>query len=394
MRKQLGLYIHFPFCIQKCHYCDFLSFPYTKNTVKSYLDSLFKEIRAAASYHDEFDISTLFIGGGTPSLMEADDLLRLMEALQSSFHMEKAGEITLEANPGTLSMAKLKAARKSGINRLSLGLQSCRNVELKLLGRIHTYEQFLKQFEYARLAGFDNINIDMMSALPGQTLSDYEETLDGILDLEPEHISAYSLTIEEGTPFFNRYNVEFFQDLPSESCERQMYHLTNHKLSEKGYHRYEISNYAKTGFESNHNMGYWMRKNYLGLGLGAHSLVDNTRFSVPRELGLYLKFWNQPKQISNMAKYYYENLETLTLAAQMEEYMFLGFRLTRGIERNKFLSTFGISVDSVYGEVIKKHIKDKLIEETKDKQRLYLTARGIDISNYVLADFILEGSVN
>jgi len=390
MRKQLGLYIHFPFCIQKCQYCDFLSFPYKKSIVKSYLGSLYKEIQSAALPYNEFDVSTIFIGGGTPSLMESDELLRLMEVVESSFHLERTGEITLEANPGTLTMAKLKAAQKSGINRLSIGLQSCHNAELKLLGRIHTYEQFHEQFEQARLAGFDNINIDIMSALPGQTLLDYEKTLDCILDLKAEHISAYSLTLEEGTPFFDRYDTEKAKYLPTESCERQMYHLTNHKLSKKGYNRYEISNYAKPGFKSKHNIGYWRRENYLGLGLGAHSMVDNIRFTVTKKLDAYLKFWDQSNQERDLATLYYEDKDHLTLQAQIEEYMFLGLRLKEGIKRNEFCKNFGVPLDCIYQEMISKHIQQGLLKESKDRQRLFLTRRGIDVSNYVLADFILE----
>jgi len=390
MRKQLGLYIHFPFCVQKCHYCDFLSFPYSKNTAKAYLDCLYKEIQSTASLYSEFDVATTFIGGGTPSIMALNDLQRLMEAVKGSFNIKNTDEITLEANPGTLSMAKLEEARKSGINRLSIGLQSCDDAELQLLGRIHTYEQFCEQFEYARAAGFDNINIDVMSALPRQTLSDYEATLDGILDLEPEHISAYSLIIEEGTPFFDKYGDRLGKDMPSEACERQMYHLTHRKLSGNGYNRYEISNYAKPGFKCGHNIGYWKRRDYLGLGLGAHSMVDNIRFSVPVKLDEYLDFWKRPKRALDLDTIYYQDVDRLTVPTQIEEYMFLGFRLTEGIVREEFYQTFGVPLDDVYGEVISKHIRQNLIVESKNKQRLFLSSRGIDISNYVLADYILD----
>ena len=289
-RGPLGLYLHFPFCVRKCRYCDFLSFPSDEAGREAYLQRLKKEIIVRGEKYQDYTIETLFIGGGTPSLMTGQQLTELLDTVRTAFHVSPSGEWTMECNPGTTDAETLKIYRAAGINRLSFGLQSMNDEELKYLGRIHTAKQFLDNYQAARKAGFENINIDLMSALPGQTTDSWLDTLKKAAALEPEHLSAYSLIIEEGTPFWKLYGDDRSGEadvegiiadggagqqgkaaipaLPDEDSEREMYHLTKRILAEQGYERYEVSNYARKGFECRHNLMYWRRKDYLGLGLG------------------------------------------------------------------------------------------------------------------------------
>ena len=299
-KRPLGLYLHFPFCVRKCRYCDFLSFPSDEAGREIYLERLKEEIKARGAIYQDYNIETLFIGGGTPSLMTGQQLTELLDTVRASFHVSPVGEWTMECNPGTTDAETLRIYRNAGINRLSFGLQSMNDEELKYLGRIHTAKQFAENYQAARRVGFENINIDLMSALPGQTTASWMDTLNKAAAFEPEHLSAYSLIIEEGTPFWDLYGDDRSGEanadgiiadggagqqgkaaipaLPDEDSERQMYHLTKRILAEKGYERYEISNYARKGFECRHNLIYWQRKDYLGLGLGAASMVGNRRF--------------------------------------------------------------------------------------------------------------------
>lgn len=381
--RPLELYVHIPFCIRKCQYCDFLSGPSSKEERREYVTELCQKIRTYKKLAGSYHVVSIFIGGGTPSILEAEQITAIFEAIRDTFIVDEGAEITVEMNPGTVTEEKLTAYRQAGINRLSIGLQSAKDEELRILGRIHTYEEFLDTYRLAREKGFGNINVDLMSAIPGQTVEGWEDTLRKVVKLGPEHISAYSLIIEEGTPFYEIYVKGRAGDessgkaakereeadlcagrLPDEEEERQMYRQTKEILKEYGYHRYEISNYALPGYECRHNLGYWNRTEYLGIGTGAASLMDNKR-------------WD-----------YGEEPMVLSMKEQMEEYMFLGLRKTQGVSKTKFADEFGRRMDTVYGEVLEKMYGMRLMEETDDFVRL--TDRGIDVSNAVMCEFLLE----
>lgn len=381
----LSLYVHIPFCVKKCNYCDFLSFPASEEVRKEYVDKLCEEIESEAALYPDNRVKSVFFGGGTPTVLSVGQLTAVLGKIKECFRFDAdRAEITLECNPGTADEQSLKKFREAGFNRLSIGLQSARNGELRTLGRIHSYEDFLKTYRSARKAGFRNINIDVMSALPGQTLNSYWETLNRVLALSPEHISAYSLIIEEGTPFYEKYaeadrkRQRDGQDpghlLPTEEEERAMYELTGGLLEKNGYYRYEISNYARPGYESRHNTVYWERGNYLGLGLGAASMVENCRFSNTDRLEEYLAGGRK------------RNLQYLTRPEQMEEFMFLGLRMMKGISCREFAEAFHTNIEDVYGKVFEKLIKQNLIK--KEGDRIFLTKTGIDVSNTVLAEFL------
>ena len=381
MKRELEIYIHIPFCVQKCKYCDFLSSPAPKEVQDAYMEALCQEILGRSVEYKEYCITTVFIGGGTPTAVNPTWIKRILEHLKQEYTVTDNAEITMEMNPGTVTKQALEIYKSCGINRLSIGLQSANDKELGILGRIHTYREFLDSFSMAREAGFDNINVDIMSALPGQSLDSYQETLDKVTGLSnaPEHISAYSLIIEEGTPFYNAYEAGKL-DLPDEDCERQMYAYTEEYLRKKGYTRYEISNYAKEGKECRHNIGYWERKEYLGFGIGAASLVNNSRFSNSVDRGAYIA---APCEA-------YEEKIALSSAEQMEETMFLGLRMTKGVSEQAFERKFGIPLMQVYGEVIRKHERNGLLKRyyAEGENWVALTPKGMDVSNFVMADFL------
>lgn len=377
----MELYIHIPFCIRKCAYCDFLSFPFSEKDRQAYVEALLDEIREA---RERGDVTTIFFGGGTPSVLPGTDIVRIMDAVREKYRLLPGAEVSLEANPGTLTKEKLAVWRGAGVNRLSMGLQSAKNRELKALGRIHTWEEFLEGYRMAREAGFNNINIDLMSALPGQSRSAWQETLGKVTALKPEHISAYSLIIEEGTPFYEKYAEDVRRReagmdcrfLPTEEEERKMYYDTGKILKEQGYHRYEISNYAREGFECRHNCGYWRRENYRGFGLGAASLIREVRFKNTPDMEKYLN-----------RRFEREDEEILGAESQMEEFMFLGLRLMEGISTEEFEKKFSRAYEEVYGDITGKLEAKKLL--CRKNNRVFLTEQGIDISNYVLAEFLL-----
>ncbi|MBO4981655.1 MAG: oxygen-independent coproporphyrinogen III oxidase [Lachnospiraceae bacterium] len=384
-KKELELYFHIPFCVRKCAYCDFLSAPAGKPVQEAYMKAMLAELSGRADECRDHRVSSVFIGGGTPSVVEETWICQLMQRVKESFALASDAEITIEVNPGTVTEKKLKVYRQAGINRLSIGLQSARDEELKKLGRVHTYEQFLETYCAARAAGFANINVDVMSALPGQSLLNYEETLKKVLALSPipEHISAYSLIIEEGTPFFESYGRGELQ-LPDEDCERRMYERTAELLGEAGFVRYEISNYARPGFFCRHNCGYWKRTEYLGFGIGAASLFQNSRFSNSRELSAYLK-----EPLGSR-----EDRTVLSPQDRMEEFMFLGLRMTAGVNYREFAETFGQTMEEVYGGIIQKNRETGLLYDRKDPETgerfLALTGRGVNVSNYVMAQFLFD----
>lgn len=368
------LYIHIPFCVRKCDYCDFLSAPGSEEAKASYTEALLREIEAVKT--EKREVSSIFVGGGTPSVLSPSLMGDIFEKIHESFSVAPDAEITIEANPGTLSKEKLFLYRSVGINRLSLGLQSPEETELKSLGRIHTYGEFLESFSLAREAGFQNINVDLMCALPEQTYEGWIRNLRTVAALQPEHISAYSLIIEEGTPFAKRK-----LNLPDEDTEYRMYEDTAGILAEYGYEQYEISNYAKKGLSCRHNIGYWTRKEYLGLGLGAASLWGAQRFSNTSDFSLYLNNSGFPEKIRG-------DRETLSLEAEMSEFMFLGLRMTKGVSKAEFLEGFGVPIESVYGNVLDKYKSVGLLEEKEG--RIFLTREGIHVSNGVMAEFLLE----
>ena len=380
MDRDFEIYVHIPFCVRKCGYCAFLSAPSDTETRKSYTRTLLREIRlAAAQMTGEEQAVSVFFGGGTPSLLPAEQIAEIMRELKASFRIRKDAEISIEANPGTLSREKLGIYRECGINRLSMGLQSPAEEELKCLGRIHDYGQFLESFRAARSEGFDNINVDLMYAIPGQTAEGWRNNLNIVGSLGPEHISAYGLMIEEGTPFHKLAEEEKLP-LPDEEEEYRMYEDTAQVLSAFGYRQYEISNYALPGRECRHNIGYWTRRDYLGLGIGAASLFRGERFSNTSSLEEYLREAGNPERIRR-------ERVSLDRKDEIEEFMFLGLRMTEGISKTEFRDKFGTSVETVYQAVLDRYISAGLLEDKEE--RIFLTRPGIHISNTVMADFLL-----
>ncbi len=381
-RRELGIYVHIPFCVRKCDYCDFLSAPADRSVQEDYMQALLREISRTAQLlgkkTEDYEVQSVFFGGGTPSAVGESWIVQIMEALYRHFCFSGCPEVTIECNPGTLTKQKAAAYRKAGINRISFGLQAADDRLLKILGRIHTVHDFERSMETARSEGFGNINIDVMSALPGQTLADCERGIRRIMAYAPEHISAYSLIVEEGTPLFN--NPDRYPPLPDEDEEREMYYRIRELLGQGGYRQYEISNFAREGFECRHNLSYWNRADYLGFGLGAASLFEGCRMTNIRSLTEYIKAAGAEAVIGEEAR--------LSREDSMEEFMFLGLRKTAGIDGRDFERMFGQTVESVYGSVLDKHIKLGLLEKT-GQSAYRLTYKGVDVSNVVLSEFLL-----
>lgn len=463
-KNELGIYIHIPFCVHKCIYCDFLSSPADVHTRKQYVRALINEIYLTregkctnkliknvsqgdgagdiASENGHI-VTSIFIGGGTPSAIDAEDISDILDAVRKNYNVSDKAEITIECNPGTMDKKKAVIYRKAGINRISFGLQSTDNNELRMLGRIHTYEQFMESYKIAREAGFDNINIDLMSALPGQTMENFKAVLEKALSLGAEHISVYSLIVEEGTRLSD--NIDSFPPIPSDDEDRQMYYMTKEMLSSYGYEQYEISNYAQKGYECKHNLKYWERCDYLGFGIGAASLYGGRRYTNISDIGRYMDVLADIKDrvvsttlrgetissakkdesvsgeldgrfisetlnkniadnetdihtdaaiINALDKNYVNELlqirtdmEELSKEDEMSEYMFLGLRKTKGIDITDFKEEFGTDIKDIFGEAIEDNIARGLL--IHDGNGLYLSKRGIDISNTVMSDFIL-----
>ncbi|MDO5403434.1 MAG: radical SAM family heme chaperone HemW [Eubacteriales bacterium] len=380
-KKQLGIYIHIPFCVQKCVYCDFLSAPMDSKTKEKYVSALIDEIKRSAlpeEKADKYCVKTIFFGGGTPSILTGDQISNILGAVRESFDVDEYAEITIECNPGTLDDEKTFAYRECKINRISIGLQSAVDAELAMLGRIHDLKAFEMSFNMARKYGFNNINIDIMSAIPGQTYESFERTLKSVVAYKPEHISAYSLIVEEGTSLSR--NLDKYPELPDEETERKMYHLAEKLLGRAGYERYEISNYSKSGYECQHNLSYWDRKDYLGFGIGAASLFEEKRYSNCRDIKAYIEADGNIQLIR-------ENIEILNLTDRIEEFMFLGLRKTAGVDERLFKKTFGRNMEEVYSEVLHKNLENGLLE--KHGHNYCLSSYGLDISNTVMADFML-----
>lgn len=396
--RELSLYLHIPFCVRKCRYCDFLSWAAPEQEREEYLELLLMEIEKQSLFYKEYAVVSIFVGGGTPSLLSPDAIKIMFEKLNHDYRVQKDCEITMEANPDSLTMQKLTACRQAGVNRLSIGLQSAEDEELRRIGRIHDYQSFDNAYAMARQAGFRNINIDLMAALPGQTFASYKRTLERVLALKPEHISAYSLILEEGTWLYEHRSELIF---PTEDEDRELYELTGKMLAEYNYKRYEISNYALDGYECRHNKVYWTRGDYVGFGLGAASMVSDVRWSNLSSMQEYHEALQRIDSLSaeevcgqseaaadDLSVYrtrLSENVQYLSSREQMEEFMFLGLRLTRGVRKQDFQKKFGLPIEDVYGGVLEELRHDGLLVID---DFIRLTPYGTDISNYVMAKFL------
>lgn len=382
MLNELGIYIHIPFCKQKCYYCDFVSYSNKCSEVKEYIESLKKEI-------EEFDfsnykITSIYIGGGTPSYIDSiyivEILSELKEKLKCNLIEFKDIEITIEVNPGTVDTKKLNDYKKSGINRLSIGLQSTKNDILKKIGRIHTYQEFLEIYKLARETGFKNINIDLMIGIPGQKIGDLKNTLQDIIKLEPEHISVYSLIIEENTPIEKMLeNGEI--KLPDEDLERNMYWYVKNTLELNGYNHYEISNFAKLGKESRHNLNCWNQEEYIGFGVAAHSYLNGIRFSNTINVEEYIQHLENNRKEKNI-----QIEESQSLEDKKNEFMMLGFRKIQGVDIARFKEKFIDNPIFLYREKLNKLVEEGLIEV--DLNHIKLTNKGIDLANLVFEEFV------
>lgn len=373
-----GIYIHIPFCVHKCIYCDFLSAPADDDVKYAYTKALINEIRNTADRQVKDKITSIFFGGGTPSVLPDCCIADILMAVRDCFDISDDAEITMECNPGTVNESRLSEYRAAGVNRLSFGLQSTDNNELKMLGRIHTFEQFAESFRLARNAGFNNINVDLMSAIPGQTEATLENTFDKVMALQPEHISVYSLILEDGTYLAD--NIDKFPPVPDEDEDRRMYHMTKERLHSAGYERYEISNYSRLGYECRHNLLYWNRGEYYGFGCSAAGFIGNERYSDIRDVKKYIELNGDIEKL-------HENIEILTKEDAMEEFMFLGLRKIAGVDVMDFQRRFGVPIENVYAKEIEHNIDKGLLIRQGDI--LKLTEYGIDICNTVMSDFIL-----
>lgn len=448
----MEIYIHLPFCVKKCRYCDFLSFPAGREQQRAYVDALLREIRRAGEQFCEAEIrqpkekffsahigeagmsvretrsesgllvqgvDSIFLGGGTPSVLPAEWICEILEVVRRYFSVSPDAEITIEANPGTVDGRKLQMYKTAGINRISFGCQSFHEEELKLLGRIHTVREIEESVQLAREAGFANLNLDLMSGLPGQDLQSWEDTLRQAIALQPEHISAYSLIIEEGTPFYSLYgeertaaadspenkddapvmqeNKEHVLPLPDEETERRMYERTAEILKEAGYQQYEISNYAKAGYACRHNLGYWTGVPYIGFGLGASGYLPHSWFrrlqvnSDGMQVDEEKQQWIRYRNTCDIDGYIegtdrFDECQQLNAKDLQAEFMILGLRLIRGVEDAEFVRRFGKSLDSVYGPILSKYVKTGHL--IRKDGRTYFSRTGISVSNTILADFL------
>lgn len=371
--KEIGIYIHIPFCKQKCSYCDFISFASKNELVEKYINALKQEIEANKEKINKYEVSTIYIGGGTPSYIEARHIKEILKVIKQNYNIKKETEITIEVNPGTVTKEKLISYVEAGINRISIGLQSCNDNLLKMIGRIHTYEDFLNTYKLAKEVGFKNINVDLMIGLPNQILEDIKDSLEEIINLDPNHISIYSLIVEDGTKI-DRQIKKGELNLPSEELERKEYWEVKKTLENRGYKHYEISNFAKKGYESKHNMNCWEQKEYIGFGVAAHSYVNNIRYSNVESIEEYLQ-----------KKDYVVN-EIQEIEEQKKEYMLLGLRKIDGVKIVEFKNKFGCNPIMEFKNELNKLVQEKLIEI--DLDQIKLTKKGIDLANLVWEEFI------
>lgn len=381
-KKKVAIYLHIPFCVQKCYYCDFLSAPAEERIKTLYVEALLRECEYWKERISDYEVTSLFVGGGTPTSLSVGQLQTLQKAVMSLYQPDKTRnvEFTVEMNPGTVDADKLSVLKEMGVNRVSVGLQSADDAELQRLGRIHSFADFLRTVDLLHKASLTNFNVDIMAALPGQNIASYRRTLQAVTAVSPAHISAYSLILEEGTAFFAQAKKGLL-DLPDEDTERKMEEITEEYLADCGYHRYEISNYAKNGQECVHNTTYWRMGDYLGLGLGASSYFEGARFQNETELSVYLQ--ELPQDHSGLR-------HVVTKKEQMEEFVFLGLRMTSGISLTEYNKRFSTDFRKQYQTVLPMLLENNLLAENENRDRIYLTKRGRDVSNAVLAEFLLE----
>lgn len=376
--KEIGLYIHIPFCIKKCNYCDFVSYNKNGQMIDLYTEALIKEMGMYRTSLHDYKVKTIFIGGGTPSILDIKKMDEIIKHIYKNFNMQKDIEFSMESNPGTLTKEKLKYYNSVGINRLSIGLQSFNDEILKFIGRIHSKEDFIENYYSAREAGFKNINIDLMYGLPNQDLEDWESTLNQAVELQPEHVSAYSLKIEEGTAFHKLFD-EGKLSLPDDEGDRAMYHLGINMLNKSGIKQYEISNFSKEEYECMHNLIYWNNEEYLGLGVSAHSYLNKNRFSNSANINEYINSINN-KKLPVVTEEKKDRKDEIT------ETIFLGLRLNNGLDLEKFKHRFKLSIFELYGEKIDRLIELGLL--TVEENHIKLTSYGMDVSNQVFVEFI------
>lgn len=387
-RKQIGLYIHIPFCKQKCSYCDFCSYANKESFIKRYIQCVLKEIIEVGNNNkidfengkdDLFLVKTIYIGGGTPSLIDSKYIVQIIEDIKLNFEIDEKAEITIEVNPGTVTLEKLEDYKRAGINRLSIGLQSTHEHLLKEIGRIHTYLDFLDTFRFAREAGFENINVDLMIELPNQTLEEVKDSIEEIVSMEPEHISVYSLILEENTPLFKK--VEEGLELPNEDLERKMYWAVKQTLEQNNYIHYEISNFAKKGYESKHNLDCWNQKEYIGFGIAAHSYTNGIRYSNIENIEQYIKNYDEDKTEENLVFHEKQDME-----AMQKEYMLLGLRKIDGVSIQEFKIKFVANPVFLYHSELEKLVNEELLEI--DGDMIKLTNKGLDLANIVWEEFV------
>lgn len=387
--KNIGIYIHIPFCKRKCEYCDFKSYAGKEELVDEYIKWLKYEVKEVGEgnrldYENNLDklaiVKTIYIGGGTPSLIDSKYINEILEVVKQNYTLENDLEITIEVNPGTVNQEKLEQYKKSGINRLSIGLQSTHDRLLKKLGRIHNYEEFLNTFKLARKVGFENINVDLMLGLPEQSIEDLKESVEEVIKLNPEHISVYSLIVEEGTPFYKKLE-ENQLELPKEEIERKMYWTVKQELEKAGYIHYEISNFAKAGFESKHNLSCWNQEEYIGFGTSAHSYTNNVRYSNIDSMEEYIDNFKKESEADNFVFHEKQNEDS-----KMKEFMMLGLRKIEGVSIKEFKNRFTLNPIFVYRKELEKLVTEELIEIDGDK--IKLTNKGLDLANLVWEEFI------
>lgn len=387
--KEIGLYIHIPFCKQKCKYCDFVSFPNKEKLIEEYIKCLCQELEEVGEgikldienkVSDIIEVRTIYIGGGTPSFINEKHIEQIMQVIRENYTIQPNAEITIEVNPGTADAEKLKKYKELGINRLSIGVQSTNNNLLNMLGRIHTYEEFESTYNLARKVDFNNINIDFIIGLPNQTIEDIEDILEKVKNLNPEHVSVYSLILEEATPLSKMVaNHELY--MLADELEREMYWRIKKGLENLGYTHYEISNFAKPGMEAKHNLDCWEQKEYMGFGIAAHSYVDDARFSNIENIEEYIKNYKENKQENNFILHEKQDLEE-----KMKEYMILGLRKIEGVGCSKFENKFSKDIFEVFEKEIEKLVREELIEIKEGK--IKLSNKGIDLANIVWEEFI------
>ena len=386
--KEIGIYIHIPFCKHKCKYCDFVSFENSK-FVKEYIDRLLWDIEnieeiliknKTGAFPKDMVVDTIYIGGGTPSFIEPKYIAQILDLINKKFKVKENAEITIELNPGTVDKDKLEVYKNSGVNRLSIGCQETHDEILEKIGRIHRFKEFLDTYNLARNLGFKNINVDLMLALPNQTIIDLEESLEKIVNLEPEHISVYSLILEDNTPLKNEVENNILK-LPSEDMERKMYYKTKEILEKNGYKHYEISNFAKLKFYSKHNMNCWNQHEYIGFGLASHSYLNKKRFSNCTNLPKYIE--KSGEQVYNINVSVNEIQDKFD---EMKEYIMLGLRKLDGIDKKDFFEKFNEDIDKVFSEEIEKLKSQLLIEDSNEF--LKLSPKGLDFANIVFEEFV------